>query len=154
MQSADWLEVNVQWHGERKRQPLLRNGTINSATTIEHVRPRDVTNGNRAVNGVFYAVRADSCHEINCGKRRSLWVRAEAVSGELEHRSRSAHGFQTSVHIWLYNKIIQVKSRSHIIMKMQMLATLDTANSDTGNIRDLNLAAVKHTTVQVTRLPL
>jgi hypothetical protein len=31
-------------------------------------------------------------------------------------------------------------------------ATLDKANPDTGNIRGLYLAAVKHTTVQVTRL--
>jgi hypothetical protein len=37
-------------------------------------------------------------------------------------------------------------------MKMQMFATLDKANSDTGNIRSLNLAAVNHTTVQVTKL--
>jgi hypothetical protein len=37
---------------------------------------------------------------------------------------------------------------------MQMFATLDKANPDTGNIRGLNLAAVKHTTVQVSRLPL
>jgi hypothetical protein len=36
-------------------------------------------------------------------------------------------------------------------MKMQMFATLDKANPDTGNIRGLNLAAVKHTTVQVKR---
>jgi hypothetical protein len=34
---------------------------------------------------------------------------------------------------------------------MQMLATLDKANPETGNIRGLNLAAVKHTTVQMTR---
>jgi hypothetical protein len=33
-----------------------------------------------------------------------------------------------------------------------MLATLDKANRDTGNTRGLNLAAVKHKTVQVTRL--
>jgi hypothetical protein len=39
-------------------------------------------------------------------------------------------------------------------MKMQMFAALDKANPDTGNMRDLNLAAVKHTTVQVTGLPL
>jgi hypothetical protein len=39
-------------------------------------------------------------------------------------------------------------------MKMQMFATLVKANCDTGNIRGLNLAAVKHTTVQVTRLML
>jgi hypothetical protein len=39
-------------------------------------------------------------------------------------------------------------------MKMQMFATLDKANPDTGNIRGLNLAAVKHTNVQVTKLPL
>jgi hypothetical protein len=37
-------------------------------------------------------------------------------------------------------------------MKMQMFATLDKTNPDTGNIRGLNVAAVKHTTVQVTRL--
>jgi hypothetical protein len=44
------------------------------------------------------------------------------------------------------------KQKSYEIMKMQMFATLDKANPDTGNIRSLNLAAVKHTTVQVTRL--
>jgi hypothetical protein len=37
-------------------------------------------------------------------------------------------------------------------MKMQLFATLDKANPDTGNIRGLNLAAVKNTTVQVSRL--
>jgi hypothetical protein len=36
-------------------------------------------------------------------------------------------------------------------MKMQMFATLGKANPNTGNIRGINLAAVKHTTVQVTR---
>jgi hypothetical protein len=39
-------------------------------------------------------------------------------------------------------------------MKMQMFATLDKAKPETGNIIKINLAAVKHTTVQVTRLPL
>jgi hypothetical protein len=33
-----------------------------------------------------------------------------------------------------------------------MFETLDKANLDTGKIRGLNLAAVKHTTVKVTRL--
>jgi hypothetical protein len=37
-------------------------------------------------------------------------------------------------------------------MKMQMFTTLDKANPDIRNTRDLNLAVVKHTTVQVTRL--
>jgi hypothetical protein len=37
-------------------------------------------------------------------------------------------------------------------MKMKMFGTLDKANPDTGNIRGFNLAAVKHMTVQVTRL--
>jgi hypothetical protein len=37
-------------------------------------------------------------------------------------------------------------------MKMQMFASLEKANSDTGNIRGLNLVAVKHTSIQVTRL--
>jgi hypothetical protein len=44
------------------------------------------------------------------------------------------------------------KQKSYKIMKMKMFATLDKANLDTRNIRGLNLAAVKHTTVQVTRL--
>jgi hypothetical protein len=37
-------------------------------------------------------------------------------------------------------------------MKMQMFAIFDKANCDTGNIKGLNLGAVKQTTVQVTRL--
>jgi hypothetical protein len=37
-------------------------------------------------------------------------------------------------------------------MKMKMFVTLDKANPDTGNIRGLNLAAVKHTTAHMTRL--
>jgi hypothetical protein len=44
------------------------------------------------------------------------------------------------------------KHKSYKIMKMQMFATLDKANPDTGNIRGLNLASVKHMTIQVTRL--
>jgi hypothetical protein len=38
------------------------------------------------------------------------------------------------------------------ITNMQMFATLDKANPDTGNVRGLNLAAVMHMTVQVTSL--
>jgi hypothetical protein len=34
------------------------------------------------------------------------------------------------------------------------IQTLDKANPDTGNIRSLNLEAVKHMIIQVTRLPL
>jgi hypothetical protein len=37
---------------------------------------------------------------------------------------------------------------------MRMFAILDKANPDIESIRGLNVAAVKHTTVQVTRLPL
>jgi hypothetical protein len=37
-------------------------------------------------------------------------------------------------------------------MKMQVFAALDKTNPDTGNIRGLNLAVVKQTTLQVTRL--
>jgi hypothetical protein len=35
-------------------------------------------------------------------------------------------------------------------MKMKMFATLDQADRDAGYIRGFNLAAVNHTTVQVT----
>jgi hypothetical protein len=37
---------------------------------------------------------------------------------------------------------------------VEIFATMDKANPNTGNIRGLNFAAVKDTTVQVTRLPL
>jgi hypothetical protein len=39
-------------------------------------------------------------------------------------------------------------------MEMQMFAILDKAKPDTEYVRGLNLAAVKHATVQVTRLSL
>jgi Ni,Fe-hydrogenase III large subunit len=42
---------------------------------------------------------------------------------------------------------------SYKIMIMRMFAILDKANPDIESIRGLNLEAVKHTTVQVTRLP-
>jgi hypothetical protein len=38
-------------------------------------------------------------------------------------------------------------TKSYKIIKMQMFATLEKAKPDTGYIRGLNLAAVKHTTV-------
>jgi hypothetical protein len=44
--------------------------------------------------------------------------------------------------------------RSYKIMIMKMFAPLDKAKLVTENTRGLNLAAVKHTTVQVARLPL
>jgi hypothetical protein len=42
--------------------------------------------------------------------------------------------------------------KSYITMKMQIFATLDKVESDIGNTRDLNLAAVKYTAIQVSRL--
>jgi hypothetical protein len=44
------------------------------------------------------------------------------------------------------------KQKSYKIMKMQMSAILGKAKPNTEKIRGLNLAAVKHTTVQVSRL--
>jgi hypothetical protein len=38
--------------------------------------------------------------------------------------------------------------------RLRIFAILDKAKPDIENIRDLNLAAVKHTTVEVTRPPL
>jgi hypothetical protein len=46
---------------------------------------------------------------------------------------------------------MQATSRSHKIMRMKMFAALEQVKPNTENIRDLNLAAVKHTTVQVTK---
>jgi hypothetical protein len=46
------------------------------------------------------------------------------------------------------------KQKSYIFMRMKMFATMEKAKPDTENIRGLNLAAVKHKTVEVTRPPL
>jgi hypothetical protein len=44
-------------------------------------------------------------------------------------------------------KFASNKQKSYKIMKMLMFATFDKANTDIGNIRGLNLVAIKHTTV-------
>jgi hypothetical protein len=44
-------------------------------------------------------------------------------------------------------------SNTYKIMIMRMFVILDKAKPDIESIRGLNLAAVKHTTVQVTILP-
>jgi hypothetical protein len=44
--------------------------------------------------------------------------------------------------------------KSYKIMKMQMFAILDKVKSGSKHVKSLNYAAVKRTTVQVTRLPL
>jgi hypothetical protein len=68
---------------------------------------------------------------------------------------RFAHGFQPSVCIRLYNKnCAGNKKKSYKITRMNMFAVCDTAKPDIENIRCLNLAVVKLTTVQVTKLPL
>jgi hypothetical protein len=46
------------------------------------------------------------------------------------------------------------KLKSYEIMRIEILATLDKTKLSTGIIRDLNWAALEHTTVQVTKLPL
>jgi hypothetical protein len=73
---------------------------------------------------------------------------------------QGAHRF--AICTWLSNfrtyMIIQNyvgnKQKPYKIMKIQMFATLDKTNPGTGNIKCLNLVAVKYTTVQITRLPL
>jgi hypothetical protein len=51
-------------------------------------------------------------------------------------------------------KLCRQQAKSYKTMIMKMFATLDKEKSNTENIRGLNWAAVRHTTVQVTRLPL
>jgi hypothetical protein len=46
------------------------------------------------------------------------------------------------------------KQKSYKIMRMNMFAAQDKAKPDMENIKGLNLAAVKLTIVQVTKLPL
>jgi hypothetical protein len=47
---------------------------------------------------------------------------------------------------------MQATSKVMQTMKMQIFAALDKANTNTENIRGLNLEAVKHKAVQVSRL--
>jgi DMSO/TMAO reductase YedYZ heme-binding membrane subunit len=51
-------------------------------------------------------------------------------------------------------KLCKQQAESYKIMITKMFAILDKAKPDIESIRGLNLAAVKHTTVHVTRLPL
>jgi hypothetical protein len=58
---------------------------------------------------------------------------------------------------YIYDYITKLcRQQAEVIqnVRMQIFTTLDKAKPDTGNIRGLKLAAVKHTTVQVTRPPL
>jgi hypothetical protein len=83
-----------------------------------------------------------------CSRQLSTEIAAPAkqkFSAPLEI-FQGAHRF--AICTWLSNN----KQKSYKIMKMKMFATLDKANRDIGNIKGLNLAAVKQTTVQVTRL--
>jgi hypothetical protein len=52
-----------------------------------------------------------------------------------------------------YQNYAGKKQRSYQIMIMKMFAPLDKAKTLTENTRGSNLAAVKYTTVQVSRLP-
>jgi hypothetical protein len=49
------------------------------------------------------------------------------------------------IYTWQQAEIIQNHENANV-------RNMDKANRDTGNIRSLNLAAVKHTTVQVNRM--
>jgi hypothetical protein len=49
--------------------------------------------------------------------------------------------------------VLDHKQKSYKIMIMKMFAILDKAKPDIESIRGLYLAAVMHTTIQVTRLP-
>jgi hypothetical protein len=58
---------------------------------------------------------------------------------------------------YIYDYIIKLcRQQAEVIQNPENanVRKLDKANPDIGNIRVLNLAAVKHTTVQVTRLSL
>jgi len=61
---------------------------------------------------------------------------------------RNACGFRNSVPVWcLLQNSAGSKQKSYEIMTMKMFAPLDKTKPNTGNIRDLNWAAVKRTTV-------
>jgi hypothetical protein len=85
-----------------------------------------------------------------------LKIAAHAKQGSAHHwifsnvhtGPRFAHSFQPSVCIRLCNKIVQAKAE--VIQNHEK----DKVKPDVENIRGLNLAVVKLTTVQLTKLPL
>jgi hypothetical protein len=76
------------------------------------------------------------------------WKFSKAYSG-----SRFAHGFETSVYICTYDYITKLCGQQAEVVRNHENANVRNMGQGE-NIRGLNLAAVKHTTVQVTRLPL
>jgi hypothetical protein len=83
-----------------------------------------------------------------------------AKQGSLHHQKffevhtglQFAQSFQPSVYIQLYNKTVQATTKSYRIMRMNMFAVQDKAKPDKENMKGLNLAVVKLTTVQMTKL--
>jgi hypothetical protein len=68
---------------------------------------------------------------------------------------RFAHSFQPSVSIRLYIKIVQATIRIHNkIIGMKIFAAQDNAKPNIETTSGLNVAAIKLTIVQVTKLPL
>jgi hypothetical protein len=58
---------------------------------------------------------------------------------------------ETSVVRQLLGKQVSAATDTQATMITKMFATLDKAKPDTGNTRGLNLATVRHTTVQVSK---
>jgi hypothetical protein len=94
-----------------------------------------------------------------CGRQPSTEIAAPTKQSSSQHwqfskahiGSRTAHGFQTSVRICLYNKIMQATSiQNHDI---EIFRNIGQGEADIESINRLNLAAVMHTTVQVNRFP-
>jgi hypothetical protein len=67
---------------------------------------------------------------------------------------RVSHGFPSTLQYDYKTKLCRQQAEGTKFMYMQMFATSENVKADTENIRGLSLAAVKHTTVQVTRPPL
>jgi hypothetical protein len=71
------------------------------------------------------------------------------------HRSVICTQFSTlPIYTIMYQNCAGDKQKPHKIMRMNMFAIEDKVKPDIENIRGLNLAMVKPTTVQVIKLPL
>jgi hypothetical protein len=117
---------------QQPRKHLPKNAPRNNGRTcVFYV----MTSRNNGGSRVFYAVTSPTIETVfSMGSVQSAYKRSEFRSGVFY--------------------AVHSKQKSYKIMKIKMFATLDKANPDKGNIRGLNLAAVKHTTVQVSRLPM
>jgi hypothetical protein len=90
-------------------------------------------------------------------KLQRLQIKVLSTTGNYTKSTPFRDILKTFKHLYVYDYVKNYagnKQQLYKIMIMKMFAAMTKAKTDTKNIRGLNLVAVKHMIVQVTRLPL